>query len=135
MIVMDTSVALEIAKGSPEGWPYRSLMTPRETCIAPTYFRVEIANAIRNQIRRQLIPAKRAVEYFDRSLSLMDMLWPSADLFPEALTEAVRMDHPVYDIAYLVLARRFGATLFSRDRRLNELCDECGVMRIHDVEF
>ncbi len=135
MIVMDTSVALEIAMGSSDGISFQSLMMEQEVCVAPSFFRVEMANAVRSQVSRGLIPARGAIDLYNRSLDLMDVFWPSEDLFPEALTEAIRLNHLVYDIVYLVLARRLGATLLSKDKRLNELCDECGVRRIDDVEF
>ena len=45
----------------------------------------------------------------------------------EALIEAIRLDHPVYDLLYLVLARREGATLFTLDQKLQNLCLDNGV--------
>lgn len=135
MIVLDTSAAIEIVKNSIDGRSLQGLMAPEETCIAPSFFRVEMANAVRNQIIRREIDSRDAVDFYNNGLALMDMLWPTEDLLPESLTEALRLNHPVYDIAYLVLARRLNATVFSFDKRLNELCDECGVMRIHDLEF
>ncbi len=135
MIVLDTSAAVEIVKNSIDGRSLQGLMAPEETCIAPTFFRIEMASAVRNQVIRKEINSRNAVDFYNNGLALMDMLWPTEDLLPETLTEALRLNHPVYDIAYLVLARRLDATVFSFDRRLNELCDACGVQRIHDLKF
>lgn len=135
MIVLDTSAVIEIVKGSSDGRSLQGLMAPEETCIAPTFICVEMANAVRNLVIREEIDSGNAVDFYHDGLALVDMLWPTEDLLPETLTEALRLNHPIYDIAYLVLARRLNATVFSFDRRLNELCDECGVMRIHDVKF
>ena len=41
--------------------------------------------------------------------------------------EAMRLRHPVYDMLYFVLARRNAATLFTLDRKLQQLCLDNGV--------
>lgn len=135
MIILDASAAVEILSNSIEGRSFLSLMAPKETCVAPDLYRFELANSMRKMVVRREISRNQAVQRFEAGLDLIDVLWASEELFPEVLTESLRLNHPPYDLAYLVLARRFNATLFSRDKRLNELCDECGVMRIHDVEF
>lgn len=54
----------------------------------------------------------------------------------EALTEAVRLRRPVYDMVYFVLARRLGATLFTLDKRLQALCIDNGVNCVRlDTQF
>ncbi len=59
-----------------------------------------------------------------------------ASLWTEALTESLRLDHSSYDLFYLVLARREGATLFTLDRKLQKLCDKNGVNAIWlDCDF
>lgn len=45
----------------------------------------------------------------------------------EILHESLRLDHSSYDLAYLVLARRTGATLFTLDGKLADACERCGV--------
>ena len=45
----------------------------------------------------------------------------------EATKEAMRLRHPVYDMLYFVLARRNAATLFTLDRKLQQLCLDNGV--------
>ena len=45
----------------------------------------------------------------------------------EVLTESVRLDHPVYDIFYLVLARRTDLTIITLDKRFRSLIAEEGL--------
>ena len=55
------------------------------------------------------------------SVELANALWKMA------FSEAVRLNHPVYDMLYFVLARRNAATLFTLDRKLQQLCLDNGV--------
>ena len=43
------------------------------------------------------------------------------------LSEAIRVDHSLYDMLYFVLARRTSSTLLTCDRRLAKLCEQNGV--------
>ena len=53
----------------------------------------------------------------------------------EAFLEAARLDHSVYDLLYLTLARRRAATLFTADRRLVSLCEQTGVDYVREVDL
>ena len=67
---------------------------------------------------------------------MVDEFCGTKDLLREALIEAIRLDHPVYDLLYLVLARREGATLFTLDQKLQNLCLDNGVNCVFlDKEF
>lgn len=49
--------------------------------------------------------------------------WP-----PEG--ESLRLGHSSYDLFYLVLARRTGATLFTLDKKMQELALDAGINSI-----
>ncbi len=75
-------------------------------------------------------------EYVAQATSLVDEFYRTEDLLREALMEAMRLDHPVYDMLYFVLARREGATLFTLDQKLQSLCADNGVDCVFlDKEF
>ena len=61
------------------------------------------------------------------ALGLVDAIVSSSELIEEAFVTAVRHGHPVYDALYLVTARRSGATVCTRDRRLAALLEETRV--------
>lgn len=60
------------------------------------------------------------------ALEAVDLYVLASDLFEEVLPESVRLNYSVYDLFYLVLARRLGALLATCNRRLAALARECG---------
>lgn len=56
-------------------------------------------------------------------------LWKYAAIETELTADhqAVAHRHPVYDLLYAVLARRTGAAVLTRDRRLADLLDQLGI--------
>ena len=78
-------------------------------------------------VRAGDLDLKRAQIALRAALDVVDVMIPSGMIIEEALTTADAFDHPVYDVLYLVTARRSGATVCTRDRRLATLLEETRV--------
>jgi predicted nucleic acid-binding protein len=59
-----------------------------------------------------------ALERYEEAMDLIDDFTADRELATEALAEAVRHRHPVYDLIYAVLARRTGCAVLTMDSRL-----------------
>ena len=134
MIVMDASAAINIARHTAEGRALESLTLPEERVDSIPFFRAEILNTCWKLAAKTAMTADEAKELRNSSLALIDQYHVMDDLEKEVLHEAVRLDHPVYDIFYLVLARRMDATLFTLDKRLRALAEQMGVDCVHLVD-
>lgn len=127
MIVLDASAAVEMALEGEKSENLRGLMYMGERCVAPDLFISEVANSFRKYVKAGLLPADEALRLTDKAIKLVDEFYSAKGLWREALRESIRLGHPTYDILYLVLARRNAATLYTLDRRLQDLCLKNGV--------
>ena len=130
MIVLDASAAMEIIEGSPEGRGLQSLMFENERVISVDFYTAEMGNVIRRMRRYKHFGADEANSLMSSALQLVDEIIPLNDLVDEAFQESIRLDHPLYDMLYFVLARRTAGILFTLDRQLIELCADHGVNSI-----
>ena len=135
MIVLDSSAAVEMVRETPTGLALKSLMMVEERAISCDLLRAEAASVFRKLVRTEGIEPDLAQRCFAEALALVDEFYPLEDLQAEALRESVRLDHSTYDMFYFVLARRTGATLFTADRKLAQLCQRNGVDCIVEVEL
>ena len=135
MIVLDTCSAIAVHEGTPEGRAIQQLMLEGEEAIAPESMRLEMANTIWKMVRFAGKDPKQAAEMLEETLPLVDEYYPDEELLTEALNEGIRLKHPVYDMAFCVLARRTGATLVTLDAKLRKLAMENGVNCIDIVAF
>lgn len=136
MIVMDCSVAVNIARGTGEGLAAQALMLDGEECIAPTLLFSEATSSIATLERAGAIQKDQAMALLREALSLPDRFISTEKLWAEAFSEARHLRHPAYDMFYAVLARRYGATLFTLDQELQKLCLANGIECIYtDTEF
>lgn len=127
MIVLDASAAINIVRGTPEGKGLASLVLQGEKSLSPDIFCVEVANAAWKLVRfGNLSEADRNL-FLSDAVGLVDEFAPVGSLITEALSESIHFDHPVYDMLYLVLARRTASTLFTLDKKLAKTCVQAGV--------
>jgi len=135
MIVLDCSAAVDIVRKTAEGDALQSLFVPEEYVIAPELLYVEIASAFGKYAKANVMNDREALESIRDAIELVDEFIPNRENFIEAFHESVRMDHSVYDIMYLTLARRNKATLMTLDKKLIKLCEQHGVDCVHKVVF
>lgn len=133
MMVMDCSAALRVVLGTPEGLSLMGQVPDEEAIAAPSLFAAEAANALWKYERAGVLDQATAIRKLHEALDLVDELADMGALLDEALAEAVRAGHPVYDLLYLVLARRNVGTLLTFDRRLAALCDQMGVRHLPEL--
>ena len=85
--------------------------------IAPTFIKVEIANALMNQVRFNGMAVDMALRHLEglrSSVTLVD----DEPLLPAAVRLAADRDHAVYDCVYIALAMREAVPLVTADMKL-----------------
>lgn len=123
------------------GEVFRWLLCQADAAVlAPSLLYAEAGNAFWKYHKAGLMDKARALEGTAATLDLVDEFVPMSDefvpmseLYEEALAESMRLHQPIYDMFYLVLARRNGAVLYTTDKWLNALCEQEGVEHIRDV--
>ena len=124
--VLDASAGLRLVVTGPETDTVRRIVADADEIVAPNLYAAEVANAIWKLARAGHI--NDATVRLNTVLELLDeQICSPPDLIAEALTEAIRLNHPVYDLLYAVTARRRGDTLITVDRRLTDLAQTMGV--------
>ena len=121
--VLDASAAVEITLGKPGAIDLINRLMPADKVIAPTIFLAETANTFRKYAQGGFLSKEKAFDLYKTAIHLVDKFTDIAEISDEAFHEAIRLNHPVYDMLYLVLARRNGAKLLTCDKKLRLLFD------------
>ncbi len=126
-IVLDASAALRVVLASPGIEEALAALERASLVLAPSLFACETANALWKLGSKGLLPAEVLAERWEMAMALPSRLCPDHELAVEALSEASRHGHPVYDLLYAVLARREGCRVLTFDRRLLSLLRKLGI--------
>lgn len=127
-IVLDASAALALALGRPEAGHLSECLQQAERVIAPDIYVAEITNAFWKYCSFTKISQADCVRGIEFCLGLVDESVPAEAMWAEAFAEAVKCRHPVYDLLYLVAARRNAAHVLSCDKKLKTLARKLGIM-------
>lgn len=127
MIVLDTSAAVDLILHPTEREKEADLLADATWVLAPTLFVSEVANVFWKYHVFHDLSQDQAERGMYLALDLPDSFADDRELYTEAFAMACCTGHPVYDMLYLVLARRNNALLLTRDRALKRLAAK------HDV--
>ena len=132
-LVLDASAAVRLAADvDPVAPALAEAVHDADTVFVPAIYGFEVANALWKYVRHgDFGQAEAAAMLADaRAYAdevVVDGVGFGASLSDEALSEACRLGHPVYDLVYVVLARRLAAPLATCDRCLADLATSLGV--------
>ena len=123
-IVLDSNAALEVVLSRPRAKVFAEAIGTAGKTLTSDLYKVETANAVWKYCRAGYIPAALCTQLLELTASLIDEYVDIAENNFEALHEAMRLEHTVYDMLYLTLARRTGSALVTLDKRLAALAEQ-----------
>jgi len=123
--VLDASAAVRAVLDAES--PFRAILETADLVIAPELIVAEVCSAFRKYVRARVMSRPQAEESIGRALALVDKMQPLGELVGEVLALTARVDSSVYDLFYLALAQRTGATLLTADPALQEAAVKIGL--------
>jgi predicted nucleic acid-binding protein len=126
-VVLDASAALEIALEGNRGTEFKDLLSECSIVTAPDIFVSEVTNSFWKYRVFSNITDDQCFQGIEFCLDLVDDFCSTQSLWREVIKESIRLKHPVYDMFYLILARRTGARLLSCDKQLLKLSEKLDI--------
>lgn len=116
--VLDASAATHIVLRSDLAPGLIEKLGQSTLVIAPALFHSEIANTLWKYVRCGDLDKDTAMTRYAEAMGLVDAFEADERLTSEALSAAFRCNHPVYDLLYVILARRHAGKILTVDKRL-----------------
>jgi predicted nucleic acid-binding protein len=125
--VVDASVAIKWFLPEENGELAERLKENRYRLCAPDLMKVEVANALWKKVRKGEISERECQMIVGALTDGAVQFVPDGDLFVAAFQLACRLDHPVYDCLYLVLAEAERGRVVTADMRLVDKARSAGM--------
>ena len=119
--VIDSSAAVEIVLKKSGAADLINRIMAADKVIAPKLFYAEVGNVFRKYILGEFLDKEQGIKLYRTAISIVDEFTDIEELNEEAVHESIRIKHDVYDLLYMILARRNGAKLLTCDKKLKEL--------------
>lgn len=116
--VLDASAAANIILRTNLAPALIEELAPSHLVLAPALFHSEIANTLWKYVRSGDLDKETALARYTEAIGLVDTFEADEQLAAESLSAAIRYNHSVYDMLYVVLARRHGCRILTVDKKL-----------------
>lgn len=126
-MILDASAAITSMLKNEVSQKLKSYMDQAGWIISPDLYPAEVSNALCKYHRFNQYPLSVCFEMLDHAIGLVDEYVPTTTLYKECFSLSCSISHPVYDVFYLVLARRQNATLVTLDKKLRALASDLSI--------
>ena len=124
IIILDASAAVEIILQKQKGIALHRYIKDADWILAPRLFIAEVTNVFWKYYQfgdMSLEQCEKAVEY---AIALPDEYCNDLTLYRESFSLGCLVEKPVYDMFYLVLARRNNGYLITLDKKLMNIAKD-----------
>jgi len=126
-VVIDVSGITEILFRKEKMEEYINIINESETVIAPNLYIPELTNTLWKYVKKNIYTEEESALYVKDGISYIDHFIDSKTLWQEAFSEGIKINHSIYDMFYMICARRESAILLTCDMELIEICQKNGV--------
>ena len=125
--VLDASAAIELIRKADKADLIETYLLHSNLIVSSELYKAECANALWKMAKAGMIKQDELSTLLEQCYKLVYSFVNIGENSTEALFEATRRGHPVYNMLYFTLARRTGAIMLTMDQRLTKLCNENGI--------
>ena len=125
--VIDVCGAMEILLHKEKAGLFNKALQGATIIIAPDLYISELTNTLWKYHSVKTRTKDECLLYINKGIGLIDTFISAKDIWQEAFSEGINNNHSIYDMLYLVVARRHGGTLITNDSALAAICKKSHV--------
>ena len=120
--VIDVSGAIEILFQKEKSKKFCKALENTELITAPDLYICELTNTLWKYYKAKILSHDECIKFIQDGINLVEYFFPCIEMWQEALSEGISCGHSIYDMYYMITARRNGAVLITNDSELASIC-------------
>ena len=120
--VVDVSGIIEILFQREKYDKFRKILEESTYIFAPDLYIPELTNTLWKYSSAKILTKNECIQYIQDGINFVDKFINSSEIWQEAFTEGVNNGYPIYDMLYLITARRNSGILITNDQVLAGIC-------------
>jgi predicted nucleic acid-binding protein len=121
---IDVCGAMEILLRKEKADKFGKILQEAELVIAPDLYISELTNTLWKYHRANILTREECIQYIQDGINYVDKFVNSKELWQEAFSEGLYNNHSIYDMFYMVVARRNDGILITNDSVLATICKD-----------
>ncbi len=127
IVVLDASAAIEVVVQRKSADKLGIIIKESDWVIAPNLFICEVTNTVWKYHKFADMSFKDCEKNLQHIIAIPDNFINEKELFLEAFKLSCSSNHSVYDMLYLVLARRNNGLLLTMDNKLKKIANHYSI--------
>ncbi|MDR0497506.1 MAG: type II toxin-antitoxin system VapC family toxin [Treponema sp.] len=120
--VIDVCGAVEILLQKKKAKQFSKVLYNAALVLAPDLYIPELTNTLWKHCNAKLLSKDECLQYIQEGIDYVDRILNSNEIWYEAFSEGLNNNHSIYDMLYLVTARRNSGILITNDSVLAAIC-------------
>ena len=120
--VIDVSGVMEILLYREKYDKFDKVLQDATLVITPDLYIPELTNVFWKYYSAKMRTRDECIKYIKQGLGLINIFGDSKELWEEAFSEGINHRHSIYDMLYMVTARRNNGVLITNDSDLAAIC-------------
>jgi predicted nucleic acid-binding protein len=121
---LDVCGAMEILLRKEKADKLSKVLQEATLVIAPDLYISELTNTFWKYYRANILTKDECVQYIKDGINFVDKFIGGKELWQEAFSEGIHNNHSIYDMFYLVVARRNDGIVITNDSVLAAICKD-----------
>ncbi|WP_461247529.1 type II toxin-antitoxin system VapC family toxin [Treponema sp. R6D11] len=121
-VIIDVSGSVEILLKKEKFKKFDKLLQEAKIVLAPDLYISELSNTFWKYTKMKKYNKDNCIKYIQDGLDFIDVFINTRTIWEEAFSEGINNNHSIYDMFYMVAARRHNATLITNDKALAAIC-------------
>jgi predicted nucleic acid-binding protein len=119
---IDVCGAMEILLQKKKADKFGKVLQEAALVVAPDLYVSELTNAFWKYYRANILTRDECAQYIKDGINYVDKFIDGRELWREAFSEGIHNKHSIYDMFYVVVARRNDGILITSDSVLAAIC-------------
>jgi len=120
--VIDVSGAMEILLHKEKTEKFLNELQNAILVITPDLYVSELTNTLWKYHKAKTLSKDECSLYMQQGLRMINSFVSAKEIWEEAFSEGINNNHSIYDMFYMVVARRHAGTLITSDSTLAAIC-------------
>jgi len=120
--VIDVCGAMEILLQKEKALKFCKILREATLVFAPDIYIPELTNTLWKYYSAKILSKDEGPQFIQDGINFVDKFIDGKEIWREAFSESVNNNHSVYDMLYMVTARRNSGVLITNDPVLAAIC-------------
>jgi predicted nucleic acid-binding protein len=121
-VVLDVSGAVEILFKKEKADKFKKLMIEATWRVTPDLYIHELTNTLWKYFSKKIYTKAESIQYIQDGIDFISNFIDSKDIWLEAFAAGIDNKHSIYDMFYMITARRNNGILITNDSDLAAVC-------------